>query len=288
MNAMLPCLPPRQETKKPKLKAPGLACDCHSHIFGPVAKYPYSTNRSFTPPDALIPAYRKMLKTIGVQRTVVVQASVYGSDNRCTAAAVMAMGPQRARGIAMVDANVTRDALRELDASGIKGTRFITTVKGGPTLDNLPGVAKKVAEFGWHIEMYVPRRLWRDLFPLLKTLPVPVVFDHMGGLSADTGDNDPDLKGILALLDTGKCWVKLCGYRASLAGHPYADVAPLGRRFAARAPERCVWGTDWPHTTLADYMPDDGELMDLLLDWAPDEAARKKILVDNPAALYGF
>lgn len=285
---MQPCLPPRKETRKPKLKAPKLACDCHSHIFGPESKYPYTPNRSFTPPDALVPEYRKMAKTLGLERTVVVQASVYGSDNRCTAAAVIEMGLERARGIAMVDANVSKETLRELDESGIRGTRFITTVKGGPSIDDLPGVAKKVAEFGWHIEMYVPRHLWRDLFPVLKTLPVPVVFDHMGGLMADTADSDPDLKGIMALLESGKNWVKLCGYRASKAGHPYKDVEPLARRFVTRALDRCVWGTDWPHTTLADYMPDDGDLMDLLLDWAPEEKARKKILVDNPAVLYRF
>ena len=282
------CQPPRSETKTPKLAVPKLACDCHSHILGPAAQYPYTPNRSFTPPDALIPEYLAMRHTLGLERTVVVQASVYGSDNRCTASAVKEMGFGRTRGIAMVDENVNKEMLRALDACGIRGTRFITTVKGGPSLDNLPGVARKIAEFGWHIEMYVPRHLWQQLFPVLKTLPVPVVFDHMGGLSADTTDGDPDLKGILALLELGKCWVKLCGYRASLTGHPYADVAPLGRRFVTRAPERCVWGTDWPHTTMTGYMPDDGDLMDLLLDWAPDEATRKRILVDNPAVLYGF
>ena len=288
MNAMELCQPPRKETKRPRLAVPGLACDCHSHIFGPAAQYPYTSNRSFTPPDALIPEYLAMLNTLGVERTVVVQASVYGSDNRRTASAVKELGLHRARGIAMVDQDVSNETLRALDACGIRGTRFITTVKGGPSLDNLPGVAGKIAEFGWHIEMYVPRHLWQDLFPVLKTLPVPVVFDHMGGLSADTTNEDPDLKGILALLESGKCWVKLCGYRASLTGHPYVDVTPLARRFVTTAPERCVWGTDWPHTTLTGYMPDDGDLMDLLLDWAPDEATRKKILVDNPAVLYGF
>jgi predicted TIM-barrel fold metal-dependent hydrolase len=288
MNAMELCQPPRKETKRPKLAAPRLACDCHSHIFGPAAQYPYTPNRSFTPPDALIPEYLAMLNTLGVERSVVVQASVYGSDNRRTASAVKELGLHRARGIAMVNQDVSNEALRALDACGIRGTRFITTVKGGPSLDNLPGVARKIAEFGWHIEMYVPRHLWQDLFPVLKTLPVPVVFDHMGGLSADTTNEGPDLKGILALLESGKCWVKLCGYRASLSGHPYADVTPLARRFVTTAPERCVWGTDWPHTTLTGYMPDDGDLIDLLLDWAPDEATRKKILVDNPAVLYGF
>lgn len=281
-------LPPRKETRRPRFAVPPLACDCHSHIIGPEAQYPYTPNRSFTPHDAPVADYLAMLNALGVQRTVVVQVSVYGSDNRRTASAVMELGLDRARGIAMVDENVSKEALRELHASGIRGTRFITTVKGGPTLDNLPGVARKIAEFGWHIEMYVPRHLWQSLFPVLKTLPVPVVFDHMGGLSADTRDDDPDLRGILALLESGKCWVKLCGYRASVTGHPYADVASLGRRLVTCAPDRCVWGTDWPHTTIKGYMPDDGDLMDLLLDWAPDAADRRRILVDNPAVLYGF
>ena len=246
VNAM-EYLPPRKETKRPKLAVPPLACDCHSHIFGPDAQYPYTPNRSFTPHEALIPDYLAMLSTLGVERSVVVQASVYGSDNRCTASAVMELGLHRARGIAMVDENVSKESLRTLDASGIRGTRFITTVKGGPSLDNLPGVARKIAEFGWHIEMYVPRHLWRNLFPVLKTLPVPVVFDHMGGMSADTTDDDPDLKGILALLESGKCWVKLCGYRASLTGtslrrrgaagptlrHPRAGALRLGHGLAA-------------------------------------------------------
>jgi predicted TIM-barrel fold metal-dependent hydrolase len=258
------------------------------HIFGPSSTFPYTPNRSFTPPDALIPDYLKMARTLGLERAVVVQASVYGSDNACTISAVKEIGLHRARGIVMVGEDVSTDTLRGLDECGIKGTRFITTVKGGPSIDNLPGVARKIADLGWHIEMYVPRRLWRDLIAVVADLPVPVVFDHMGGLSADIGENDPELKGILGLLETGKCWVKLCGYRASVTGHPYSDVAPLARRFVTRALERCIWGTDWPHTTIEGYMPDDGDLMDLILDWAPDAGARQKILVDNPATLYHF
>jgi predicted TIM-barrel fold metal-dependent hydrolase len=191
---MMPCQPPRAGTKKPDFAVPKNACDCHSHIFGPVDKYPYTANRSFTPPDALIPDYFKMLKALGVERTVVVQASVHGSDNRCTVDAVKEMGLHRARGIVMVNQDVSKENLREMDASGVRGTRFITTVKGGPTIEHLPGVAKKIAEFGWHIEMYVPRHLWRELLPVLKTLPVPVVFDHMGGMLADTPESDPDLQ----------------------------------------------------------------------------------------------
>lgn len=282
------CQGPRAETKRPSTKVPPGSCDCHMHIFGPESAYPYTAERGYTPPDALAPSYLRVLDTLGLERMVVVQASVYGCDNSRTVAAVAELGIKRARGIGMVEQDVDRKTLRGLADAGIKGTRFITTVKGGPTLDHLQGVAKRIAEFGWHIEMYVPRNLWGELLPRVAALPVPVVFDHMGGMLANTDPNDPDLVGMLRLLETGRCWVKLCGYRASLAGHPYADVEPLGRRFIRHALERCVWGTDWPHTTLTGYMPDDGDLLDLLSTWAPDPAARAKILVENPAKLYGF
>lgn len=282
------CQAPRQETKRPQLTVPADACDCHMHIFGPASQYPYTPQRSFTPPDALEADYLKMLGVLGIHRMVVVQASVYSIDNTRTLAAVEALGLQRARGIVMVDRDVDAATLRNLSARGVNGTRFITTVKGGPTLEHLRDVAAKIADFGWHIEMYVPRHLWGELLPIVADLPVPVVFDHMGGMLANTAENDPDILGMLRLLESGRCWVKLCGYRASLAGHPYTDVTPLARRFIHHAPDRCVWGTDWPHTTMEGYMPDDGDLLDLLGEWAPDTATQQKILVDNPAILYAF
>jgi len=284
---MEPCQGPRESGRPPRFSVPARACDCHSHILGPTDRYPYVPTRSFTPPDALPDAYLKMLGTLGIERMVVVQPSVYGSDNRRTADAVAELGIARARGVAMVDEAIALAELQRLDDAGIRAARFITTAGGGPSLDNLRGVARKVAEVGWHIEMYVPVQVWPDLLPIIETLPVSVVFDHMGGLKADVDQNDPTLRAILRLLATGRHWVKLCGYRNSV-GHPYADVAPLARRFIAEAPDRCVWGTDWPHTAIKGYMPDDGELLDLLADWAPDAETRRKILVDNPAALYRF
>jgi len=285
---MQPCQGPRSKTKRPRLKAPPRSCDCHMHIFGPPAHYPYTPDRGYTPPDALVPAYLKMAGTLGLERMVVVQASVYSCDNSRTVAAIAEFGRERARGIGMIERGTSRQEIRRLADAGIRGTRFITTIKGGPTLEHLPDVAKLIAEFGWHIEMYVPRNLWAELLPVVARLPVPVVFDHMGGMLANTDPNDPDFTGMLKLLASGRCWVKLCGYRASLAGHPYADVEPLARRFIKEAPERCVWGTDWPHTTLEGYMPDDGDLLDLLGAWAPDAAIRQRILVENAATLYGF
>jgi predicted TIM-barrel fold metal-dependent hydrolase len=229
-----------------------------------------------------------MLDTLGIDRMVVVQASVYGSDNRRTVDAVAEIGLDRARGVAMVPGDVSPAELQRLDDAGIRATRFITFARGGPTIDQLPEVAKAVAPFGWHIEMYLPLAQWEQILPIVKDLPVPVVFDHMGGASAGTDDSNPVVKAMLRLLEAERAWVKLTGYRGSLAGHPYSDVRDLCGMFASAVPERCVWGSDWPHTNVEGHMPDDGELLDLLTDWAPDEATRKRILVDNPAKLYRF
>ncbi|WP_270933354.1 amidohydrolase family protein [Falsiroseomonas oryzae] len=282
------CQGPRIASRRPGFALPPLACDSHAHIIGPADRYPFVPNRSFTPPDASEQDFLAMLGTLGLARMVIVQPSVYGTDNRRTVDAVRNLGPARARGVAMVSAGVGDDELRALHQAGIRATRFITTAGGGPSLDDLPAVARRIAAFGWHIEMYVPTATWPHVLPVLPSLPVPVVFDHMGGLRADADANDPLLAEILRLLETGRCWVKLCGYRNSVAGFPYADVAPLARRFIAHAPERCVWGTDWPHTAIEGHMPEDADLLDLLAAWAPDPAVRHRILVENPAALYGF
>jgi predicted TIM-barrel fold metal-dependent hydrolase len=267
---------------------PPLACDCHAHILGPPSKYPYVPDRSYTPPDALPSDYLRMLGVLGIERMVVVQASCYGEDNRRTVDAVVELGLHRARGVVMVGADVGESELQSMHERGIRATRFITTAKGGPTLDQLADVAARVAPFGWPIEMYVPTSVWPQILPIVEKLPVPVVFDHMGGMMASTPPDDPIFRRILALLESGRCWTKLTGYRPSVAGPPYADVAPLARRFAAVAPERCVWGSDWPHTNLEGHMPDDGALLDQFGEWFPDEALRRRILVDNPAALYRF
>jgi predicted TIM-barrel fold metal-dependent hydrolase len=282
------CAPPRADTTPPKVKAPPGSCDCHSHILGPPDRFPYVDNRSFTPPDALEDAYLRMLGTLGIERMVVVQASVYGTDNARTVAAVEALGHHRARGVAMVGHDVDAGELRELDARGIRATRFITTAKGGPGLESLPEVARRVAAVGWHIEMYVPPAIWPELLPIIDTLPVPVVFDHMAAMRVGVRPDDPVMADVLRKLESGRHWVKLTGYRPSVTGYPYADVAPLAELFLRHAPDRCVWGTDWPHTNLTERMPDDGELLDQFMDWTPDEALRRKVLVDNAAALYRF
>lgn len=283
------CQPPRAVTRRPTLVAPAGTCDSHCHIIGPATRYPVSPNRSFTAPDALVDDYLRMAGTLGIERMIIVQPSFYGADNSCTVDAIAALGQHRARGVAMVEPTISESALAALDAGGIRAARFITTAGGGASIADLETVARKIAPFGWHVELYVPPVSWPEILPVLDRLPVPAVLDHMAALSADPVRNDPAVvKAILRLLEAEKAWVKLCGYRASVAGHPYADVVGLAKSLIAHAPSRCVWGSDWPHTNITGHMPDDGDLLDLMLDWEPDEAVRKAILADNPARLYGF
>lgn len=285
---MYSCPAPKAAIDAPRNEVPNLACDCHAHILGPLDAYPYVENRGFTPPPAGVPEYLRMAGTLGLARTVIVQPSVYGADNRRTVSAVAEIGRDRARGVVMVEHDVSRRELRRLDEAGARATRFITTVAGGPTLDQLPDVARKVADFGWHIEMYVPPAVWPEILPVVAALPVPVVFDHVGSFTAATRDDDDSYKRVLDIVASGRGWVKLCGYRASVRGYPYGDAGALVRRFLDAAPDRCVWGTDWPHFMMKDVMPGDEELYDLFADWVPDPALRRRVLVENPAELYRF
>lgn len=285
---MKTCQPARSVIKRPALAIPPLSCDCHAHVLGPPSAYPYVPDRSYTPPDAVPADYAKMLGTLGIERMVVVQASCYGEDNRRTIDAVRELGVHRARGVVMVSPGIAEAELQAMHDAGIRATRFITTARGGPGLEQLAAVAARVAPFGWPIEMYIPVAEWPHVLPIVEKLPVPVVFDHLGGMMANTPPNDPVFRRILALLESGRCWTKLTGYRPSVTGYPYADVAPLARRFLSVAPDRCVWGTDWPHTNIEGHMPDDGELLDQFGTWIDDPALLKKVLVENPARLYGF
>ncbi len=278
----------RKQASAPAFTAPPGACDCHAHVFGSADRYPFAEGRSYMPPEASRKEYLAMLATLGISRMVIVQPSVYGFDNRCTIEAVQSFGTDRARSVVMIPPDISERELQALHDTGARGVRFITVSSGGGSLDQLRDVAAKIAPLGWHIQMYVPAQTWHDLNPVIQDLPVPVVMDHMAGVLADQTGNDPGYAAVLRLLDGGRCWVKLSGYRASVAGYPYGDVAPLARTLAAQVPERCVWGTDWPHPNMHEHMPDDGELLDLLAEWIPDTAQRHRILVDNPACLYGF
>ncbi|GGG17906.1 2-pyrone-4,6-dicarboxylate hydrolase [Caldovatus sediminis] len=285
---MRPCLPPLRAVPRPSWRGPAGSCDCHFHIFGPFDRYPLSPGRGYTPAECLIPAYRRVAEALGIERMVVVQPSIYGTDNACTLDATEEFGLDHARAVVVIDEATDPAALAAMARRGACGVRFNAVSGNGTPLDQLDALARRIAPLGWHLQLYTHGDTLAELAPRLAALPVPVVVDHMGGVRAADGLNGRGFQALLRLLDGGRAWVKLCGYRISSDGPPYADVAPFARALLAAAPERCVWGTDWPHPSLDRHMPDDGALFDLLGGWAPDTATRRRVLVDNPAALYGF
>jgi len=282
------CQAPRAHVSTPARLAPPGACDCHFHIFGPHDRYPMSPGRAYTPPEATMADYDTIRTTLGLQRFVVVQPSIYGIDNRCTLDAVAAFGPARARAVAVIDDSFDAAALASLHAAGVRGVRFNAVSGNGTPLEQLATLAGRIAPLGWHLQLYLHGGALPDLAPVLAALPVPVVIDHMGQVASVKGVAHPEFQALRRLLDGGHAWVKLCGYRSSSAGYPFHDMLDQARALIAAAPERCLWGTDWPHPNFMGTMPDDGALLDLLGEWAGSERQRHRILVDNPAVLYGF
>lgn len=287
-NLTFDCVPANAKTNAPRQKAPPGSCDSHFHIFGPYDRFPMSHSRPYTPPPASIEHYLDMANTLGLDRRVVVQASVYGTDNRVTMDAVARFGRANARAVVVVDEGMLPGELQELADEGAVGLRLNVVSGNGTPIEQVESLARRVASLGWHIQLYMKGPVLKELAPKLMHLPVPLVLDHMAGVDAADGPNSPELEAALRLLDTGNVWVKISGYRSSRP--PYDNLTPVARRFVAAAPERCVWGTDWPHTQFKTQaeMTDTGMLLDWLFDWVPDAATREKILVTNPAELYRF
>lgn len=273
----------------PEVKSPPRACDCHFHIFGPFARFPLDPGRSYDPPKAGVEAYQHVADRLGIERMVVVQPSPYGTDNRATLEAVRRFGPERARAVAVIDDSANAATLRTLHEGGVRGVRFNLVSGNGTPEAQLEALARRIAPLGWHVQVYAEGEKLTELAPLLARLPVEVVIDHIGGVRAALGTAHPQFQVLLRLLDSGRAWVKLCGYRASSAGYPWDDVAPNIQALAKAAPERCVWGSDWPHVHMPPGpQPDPRALLDQFLAWVPDAQARQRILVENPAQLYGF
>ena len=273
-------------TEAPKLKAPTNATDCHHHIYD--AKYPVDPKATLRPADALVEDYRALQKRIGTTRSVIVQPSTYGIDNRCTLDALVAMGPN-ARAVVVVNDTVTDAELQRMHAMGARGIRFNLAQAGATTPEMMQPLAARVNALGWHIQINASAAKIMEVMPLLERVLSPIVFDHLAHIPEPDGINNPLYAKVLSLMDKGRTWVKLSGaYADTKVGPPtYADSSAVARAYAKAAPERCVWGSDWPHPTEKDK-PDDAVLFDLLLDWVPDEKARHRVLVENPAVLYGF
>jgi len=284
-------VPNSSGTEKPSLKPPFNACDCHHHIYDGV-RFPPGNPQSRMQSNASVAQYRLLQRRIGTARNVIVTPAPYVTDNRVTLDAIAQIGPN-ARGVAVVRPNVTDAELRTLDDAGIRGIRFTQAdpVTAVTTLDMIEPLARRVAVFGWHVQVHMLSDQIVAAEALWNRLPTPIVFDHMGRMRPQLGAKDPGFAVIRRLIDKGRTWVKLAGaYLNTELGPPrYADATALAQAYAKAAPERMVWGSDWPHPTeAADQKPNDAVLFDLLAQWVPDEAARHRILVENPETLYGF
>ena len=279
---------------RPLRALPALACDSHMHIFD--ARFAPSPHWPRTPPEAPVAAYRQLQHRLGTARTVVVTPSTYGTDNACTLDALDQMGDS-ARGVAVVDQQVSNAELGRLAARRVRGLRvnFVSPQSWGMTTEEmLTTLAGKLARHadcgGWHIQVFAQPEQIVALEPVLQSLPVPLVIDHMGRIDPAQGVSSEAWDSLRRLLDRGSTWVKLSGayMRSAVQGPGYADTLPLGRALVQAAPERLVWGSDWPHTTEPQGTVNDAGLVDLLQAWAGTDAAMDRILVDNPVRLYGF
>ena len=287
------CAGPDPNPRKPAFELPAGAIDCHAHVFGPITRYPYFQRRIYTPPDAPPSAYWRMLGALGVERAVLVQPSVYGTDNRALLDALTGE-KRRMRGVAVVEESITDAELGRMHELGVRGIRFnIVDVKpeekGKLPLDLVRKMALRVKPLGWHLQFLMHVDEFPGLDKTFADFPVDIVIDHFGYMATAKGIAHPGFQALLNLLRGGRCWVKFTGaYRISREDMPYGDVVPYARALVDAAPERIVWGTDWPHPKHEKRMPNDGEMCDRLLDWIPDARQRRLALVDNPARLYGF
>lgn len=274
----------------PRLKAPPGTCDTHLHVYGPKDVFPEAPTSPFPAPLAPVAAYEKVMTRLGVDRAVIVQPSAYAKDNRCTLDAVAALGTHRARAVVVVDTSVSDRTLADLTAKGARAVRFHMLPGGVLGWEIIEEMAERVGRFGWHIQLQLDGRLFPEKEAVIRRLPGRLVIDHTGKFLEPVKPDDPAFRSMLSLVERGNTWVKLSApYETSKAGPPgYADVGALAKALIKAAPERMMWASNWPHPSAQPNPPDDAMLLDMLLAWCPDEAIRRKILVDNPAGLYGF
>ncbi len=281
-------LPPKDMPRRPKATPPPGATDCHVHVFAPPDRYPFYPARAYTPPPG-IDASRliRMHEAIGVSRAVVVASNVYAEDLRATEDALKAY-PDRFRGVALIRPDIADAELDRLHALGFRAVRINLVLAGALRLEHLPELAPRLADRCWHLEIQSKPETLAEVADKLIALPVDVAIDHLSLIRPEHGENHPGVAAVLRLLDSGRGWAKLSGpYVGEPGGPRFPKAAALARRFAAAALERCLWGSNWPHPQ-AVPMPDDGDLVDWLAEAVPDAAARARILVDNPARLFGF
>jgi len=297
---------PRASASQPatpvNFDVPAGACDCHVHIFGDPQRFPFSASRTYTPEPASVEELCALHRALHTGRVVIVNPSVYGTDNSCTLNAVKRLG-STARAIAVIDEKTPEPALDEMDRAGVRGIRINLETSGqtDPTVARQrfqDGVARIKARKNWHIQIYGRLSVVEGMADLIKSAPMPVVLDHFGGAKAALGVAQPGFQTLLDLAQSGKAYVKISGaYRSSTLAPDYGDVVPLAKALIAANPQRILWGTDWPHPSMVpgrktEISPlqqvDDGRLFNQFAVWVPEPTLRKAILVDNPAELYGF
>lgn len=291
MNAPLKSEPmlPLERLTLPNFTVPSGACDAHMHVFGPEDRYPHVPEPHYTLPDGKLGHFQSLMGVFGIERFVIVQPSFYGADNSCLLDALAKAG-NAARGLVMVEDDVSRAELERFHEVGIRGIRLDLFKRAQQPIDDIKEyiarMAKMVDALGWHLQFYAPGYVVRDLVDFLHGVETPYVIDHMGYMLASDGLTQADFKRLLALMTEGQCYLKLSGPYRIAKDKGYEAVADVARAIVAQNPRRAIWGSDWPHIPHSGR--DTGELLNLLVDWAPDADDRKAILVDNPQTLFDF
>jgi 2-pyrone-4,6-dicarboxylate lactonase len=285
-------LPPDPNPRKPKFTPPPGTCDTHFHVFGPPHLFPYVEARRYTPPAAPIEHFFGMAKVVGIERGVMVQPTVHRWDSASTLDA-LAKGDGRLRGMIHANPNFTEADHRKLHDGGVRGVRFNCVVRNGGVFDEkrFRHVVSQVETFGWAVDLHIDPDFLAPRAEMIRRMELPVVIDHFANVHSKAGKDEAEFKVLHDLMGEPHVWLKISGTDRLLSrGARYEEVVPLAQALIARAPDRIIWGTDWPHSNLFEpgSVPNDGDLMDVMLDYAPDETVRRKILVDNPARLFGF
>ena len=285
------CLPPDRNPHKPSFVPPSGSIDTHVHVFEP--GYPLSPGRGYNPPHSTLADLEHLHATLGIDRVVFTQPSIYGIDNSAilnAMAALNAEAPNRARSVVAIALDIADDELAALDASGVRGVRLNTDNKGGMPIEiaQIPELAARIRPFGWHLEFLFPGKDIVALMPVFAALAVPMSIAHFAYQSASAGVGAAGFQALIELVRRGNTWIKISGANRVSATDlpPYDDVKPLAQALIAAAPERIMWGSDWPHPNKYVANPNDGDLLDAFGDWVSDEAMRRKIMVDTPAAYY--
>ena len=274
---------------RPRSRVPADAADCHVHIYD--ARFPLVHSDRLVVAEASTAEYRRLQRRLGTTRAVIVQPAAYATDNRVTLDAVARLGADRTRGIAVVHPGVTEPELDALHAGGIRGVRFSMhdPRTAATTPDLIAPLAPRLAARGWHLQLHVKAGQLVEMGEAIASLPCDIVFDHMARLPLPEGARHPAFALVMRCIDRGRGWVKLTGPYLEGAGPlGYTGIRAVARAFVAGAPERMVWGSDWPHPTEREAKPDDAVLLDHLAEWVPHEPTRARILVENPTVLYGF